>query len=779
MSIVNRLFRLSFLLVLVLPASCLAQVPTEEIWAGGLEKPVTVRRDARSIPYIQAGNLRDLYFAQGYETARDRLWQMDLMRRLAVGRVAELFGKPALEQDRRWRTLGFEQIVKKTAANMKPQMKLALESYADGVNAYIATLNKENTPAEFALLKYMPEKWTPADTLLIGKIMADSLSSTWWQDAMAEKLKSLPEDKYSSFTSKITPDDLVLFGKDIETAISADVAVRKGDFDFTASASREMKVREQGLSLVGMFAEDLAASNNWVISGKRTIDGKAMLANDPHLRPSAPGIWYLTHLSAPGMRVSGVTFPGVPGVVLGHNENIAWGATNVGPDVQDLYVVELDSKNMYKSAKGKKAASIRKEVIKYRANLLSPELSEDQLEVVETEFGPVVSKEGNKSLALRWTSFDPNVAEFEAFLFLNTAKDWKEFRKALSSYGGPSQNFVYADVKGNIGWQIGGKIPLRRKGDGAFPYPSDSNDGDWIGFIPFNDLPMLFNPPSGFFVTANQRIAGTDYKYPQLIRQFAAPWRARRIHELVSANSKISMNDVTDIQRDVFNIPLNRFSREVVKRKAASPQTLELLSGWDGRMTADSKAAAAADIIYGCVGNKAVKGFAPAYAGMLTQKILPFDLPNDVKTWLPSGYSSWDEVIKACDLEFLSSYSKDGRVDFSSLRWGDREKASFPHPLAQAPIIGTKYALVFNNIDGSGQTPNVGDYVSMRHISSPGNWDETRFVIPLGQSGSVVSPHWKDQFPFWSTGKPAVFPFSEGAVNAGTVKLTKISPKMR
>ncbi len=263
---------------------------------------------------------------------------------------------------------------------------------------------------------------------------------------------------------------------------------------------------------IGFYAEELAESNNWVISGKRTADGKALLANDPHLDATAPGIWYMAHLSTPTMRVSGVTFPGSPGIVLGHNENIAWGATNVGPDVQDLYIETIEG-SKYKTPDGWSELGIRQEKIGVRQNPLKPDVSIEMLEVQTTRHGPIILERSGKKYALKWTASDPSNFEFETFYYLNRARDWDDFKNALKRHGGAMQNFIYADVKGNIGWYAGGKVPLRKTGDGALPYDGSTNDGEWTGFIPFAELPNLYNPPEGFLVTANQRIVGTSYPH--------------------------------------------------------------------------------------------------------------------------------------------------------------------------------------------------------------------------------------------------------------------------
>ncbi|NNE66932.1 MAG: penicillin acylase family protein [Pyrinomonadaceae bacterium] len=770
----------SLALVLLLGGSCLAEIPTKTAEVKGLESEVLVRRDARSIPYIKAGNLKDLYFGQGFETARDRLWQMDLMRRVARGRLAELFGKAVLEEDKRWRRFGFSEIAAESAKNLNPKLKLALESYARGVNAYISSVKSEDLPVEFQILKYEPEPWTAADTIVIGKILADALSTTWWLDFERVRQKKLPTEKFRAITNVTTPADVVLFGKDARLSKSRKAGVATLTDEMYAVIEREKEIRKSSLSKIGLYANNLAASNNWVISGKKTIDGNAILANDPHLRPSAPGIWYLTHLSAPNMRVAGVTFPGVPGIVLGHNENIAWGATNVGPDVQDVYLEEFNERNEYKTTKGWKKAKVRKEIIRYRLNPILPETNEEELEVLETSNGVVFRDYEGKKVSLKWTALDPDNQEFEAFIQLNDAKDWKGFRRALRGYGGATQNFVYADTKGNIGWQVAGKIPIRRKGDGSEPYKGDSSDGDWIGYISLDDLPSLYNPDNGFIVTANQRIAGTDYKYSQVTRQYAGPWRARRIFDLIKANPKISVNDVRDIQHDVFNIPLASFAREIVRRQAGSPEVLSELKGWDGKMTADSSGAVLANSINTCVGNEIARENPGVSGWRIRQFVLPFDIPSKRKLWIPSKYKgSWSAFLSKCSnksYEKLMQREENG-ADPSKWRWGTANRANFLHPLARVPLIGARFKVDFTNVDGNGQVPNVGAAVSMRLIATPAAWDLTHHVIPLGQSGASDSPHWKDQFESWRTGKRALFPFTPNAVKAAAKTKTKLLPE--
>ncbi|HEX8248952.1 MAG TPA: penicillin acylase family protein, partial [Pyrinomonadaceae bacterium] len=498
----NRILMIVFCL-LTAATVCPAQTAPQSLTAAGLKESVTVRRDERGIPYIEAANDADLYFAQGFVTAQDRLWQMDVYRRVARGELSEIFGRQVLEEDKRWRRFGFAKIVEDSVPSLSPELRAALESYTRGVNAYIATLDDKTLPVEFRILQYKPREWRTTDSLIIGKILADALSSTWQTDLLRASLQSLPKEKLADLTNNVTPSDVVLFGKDKDAEKQTSqtrrlrdawderqkVKGKSSESSFSLNSPRpgvstalqiaesQAEIRRKSLERIGFYAEGLAASNNWVISGKRTLDGKPILANDPHLLSSAPGIWYLSHLAAPNVRVSGVTFPGVPGIVLGHNEFIAWGATNVGPDVQDLYREQFDAQNRVKTPSGWENAKTRREEIKVRSNPLSPATETEILEVFETRNGVVITEEAGRKLALKWTALDPKNQEFEAFFILNRARNWEDFKNALRKYGGATQNFVYADVAGNIGWYAAGRIPIRRTGEGELPYDGAGSEG--------------------------------------------------------------------------------------------------------------------------------------------------------------------------------------------------------------------------------------------------------------------------------------------------------------
>lgn len=756
------------------------QAPHTNLTVPGLKNEVTVRRDTRGIPYIEAKNDADLYFAQGYATATDRLWQMDLLRRVARGETAEIFGRVTLEEDKRWRRFDFARIAEENLKFLSHDLVAAIDNYARGVNAYIAGLDDETLPVEFKILKYKPRQWRSSDTVIIGKILADGLSTTWRNDLLRASLQNIPQDKLADLTNQVTPYDVVLFGRDRRTTVTASNHPNEGPAataSILALADLEAAVRQRSLERIGFYAEDLAASNNWVIAGKRTADGKPILANDPHLPPTVPGIWYLAHLSTPAMRVSGVTFPGVPAIILGHNEHIAWGATNVGPDVQDLYVETFNEKGEYKTPAGWKPAPVRRETMRVRTSQLFNNHETIQFDVTETRNGPIVLEADGKRYALKWTAFDPKNTEFEAFYRWNRARNWAEFKAALRSYGGPAQNFVYADTKGNIGWYAASRIPIRRTGDGAMPYDGSTNEGDWIGFIPFAELPNLYNPRSGLIVTANQRIVGTSYRYKQISRDAAPPWRARRIQDELESRKKITMDDVSEVQHDSINIPLVNLAKAIVKLGAASPQTQTVVAAWDGRMTPDSRAALLVNEIRVCAAEKMAAANKPVPAVVIRERALDKAVSEQLSRWLPNGFTSYADLLRSCDSDVRKDLAGRFGSNESKWTWGRVWTTRFEHPLAGAFLVGSQFKIPARPLSGSGQTPNVGSGVSMRHIASPGNWDATRHVIPLGQSGDPKSAQYHDQLDAWAAGTPAVFPFTREAVEKAAVSTIVLVPR--
>ena len=765
----------------------------------GLKQSVTIRRDERGIPYISAQNDEDLYFAQGYATASDRLWQMDLLRRTARGELSEIFGNPTLEEDKRHRTFGFAQVTDAEVALAGPQARSLLEAYARGVNAYIASLDANTLPPEFKVLQYQPRPWTPADSLIIVKIFFEALSNTWRLDVMREALADLPADKRAALMPEVSALDVVVVGKDSPRSNVSTFRTSPTQFVSTEElrlVAKDEELMSCSLARVGLHAEALAASNNWVVSGKHTASGKPLLANDPHLAASAPPIWYLVHLNAPGVRVAGVTAPGLPGVIIGHNANIAWGFTNVGPDVQDLYIEKFDPANprRYMTPAGWRDAEVRHEEIKVRKGFTDSATDTVALDVTVTRHGPIVLERDGKRYALRWTALDPKVNNSEGVYRLDRARNWDEFTAALRGYTPPTQNIVYADSTGNIGYYAAGLVPIRNSGDGSVPYDGAKDDGEWTGFISFEKLPHLFNPPSGIVVTANQRIVGTDYPY-FLTHSWAQPYRARRILDLLQQKKKITADDFRAILGDTYSIAAATFAKEAAKilKGHASFQTDEKLKqavaafeAWNGRLDADSptapivaqmRLAFRSKVINAALGAERARIFGWANFDTTLDKIIT----TQPKDWLPSEYQTYADFLMACYQEARQTLTKNIGADESKWVWGEMVKARFPHPLAAAPLVGLPFTVppVPQNGTGglAGATVNVGATVSMRLIADPGDWDKTQHGISLGESGIPNSPHWTDQLADWRAVTPRVFPFTEAAVQKATKQTLVLEPK--
>lgn len=796
--------RLSIILLIFVltPVGQLAQSTSDPrtVQLKGIKDRVTIRRDERGIPYVEAQNDEDLYFGQGYATAADRLSQMDLARRTARGELAEVFGNVVLDQDKLHRTYGFIQAAEAEYAAASPKSKALLEAYAAGVNAYASSLDPKSMPPEFQLLKYEFRPWTPQDSFAVIKLFFEALSDTWRLDLMRQGLASLPAEKRAALMPVTSPIDVLVVGKDVPA--KAAPARSTGAFvkdplssDSQKALARNAAVAAEALARVGLYADDLAASNNWVISGARTVSGKPLLANDPHLRSTAPSIWHMVHLSAPGYRVAGVTAGGLPGVVIGHNEYIAWGFTNVGPDVQDLYLEKFDPNNpkKYQTPSGWQDAVVRREEIKVRKGLASAEFDVVTHEVTVTRHGPIIFEGDGKRYALRWTAYDGKKINADVNYSLNRARNWNEFKAALQAFTAPTQNIVYADVQGHIGYHVAGVIPIRRSGDGSLPYDGATDAGDWVEYIPIAKLPNLYDPPSGMIVTANQRIVGTDYPY-HLTHSWAQPYRARRIFDLLSEKPKHTSEDFRRILGDVYSIAGVLFAKEAVKvlRPKLTPAdeklraTLDAFEKWDGRVNAESSAALMvgqmrlafrSKILAGALGPDLVRNFGWSNFDTTLDRIIK-DQPAD---WLPKEFPSYADLMRNSYDEAVRALTRRLGEDQSKWTWGEYAKAQFPHALSTAPLIGTMFTVPAVPQNGTGglvgATVNVGAAVSMRLIADPGDWDKTQQGIALGESGLPKSPHWSDQLADWRAVTPREFPFTAGAVTKATKDTLVLAPQ--
>ncbi|HEX8846753.1 MAG TPA: penicillin acylase family protein [Pyrinomonadaceae bacterium] len=770
----------------------------------GLRKSVIVRRDERGIPYIEATNESDLFFAQGYVTASDRLFQMELLRRTARGELAEIFGAgpdgSVLEGDKQHRRYGFAQLAEAHAEKLSPNLKASLEDYARGVNAYIDSLDAKSLPPEFKLLQLKPRPWRPADSLIIGKLFDETLSTSWRSELTRAAFSDLPQALRDQLFPETSPLDVILVGKDKQKKArnspalfpAQSVAINQADVE--ALAFQEAAA-QQTLERVGLYAKDCAASNNWVISGKLTQTGKPLLANDPHLSASAPSIWYMAHLSFPGYRAAGVSVAGVPGIAIGHNENIAWGVTSLEPDVQDLYLETFDKENpkRYKTPTGWREAEVRREEIKVRKSPASPATETVAFDVTVTRHGPIIFEQNNRRYALRWTALEPQTNLAESFFLLNSARNWNDFRAALRNYSGPAFNMIYADVKGHIGYIGAGRFPIRKTGKGQLPYDGATDDGEWTGFIPYEALPRVYDPPGGVIITANSRIVGEDYPYNLTVMPIPA-YRARRIYDLLSVRKKFSIDDFRAIQGDTYTISGKLFARELaeVAREDTSPAAndekwqaaIQLLSSWDGRVVPESRAALLASHMRSAFSRRVIAGAVGAdrvrlYTYSNSQTLIDRLIEERPREWLPKEFKSYAELLHACLADARAELSKDYGPDESKWTWARESLVRFPHPLAGIPLIGQQFAIQpfpQNGSLGSFPTVNRGSSVSMRLIADLSNWDHTQQGIALGISGVPTSPHWKDQLEDWRNVTPRVFPFTQAAVAGAAKETWKLEP---
>jgi penicillin amidase len=788
------------------PASPAPQGKT--VTLASLRAPVKITRDERGIPHIEAGNDEDLYFAQGYAMAQDRLWQMDLLRRTARGELSEMFGKATLEEDKLHRTYGFARLAESLEAKASPKARAVLKAYARGVNAYADSLDEKTLPPEFKLLGYKPRPWRPADSIVIGKIFAENLSSSYQIDLGRAALADMPPERRAELMPDSAPLDVIVVGTDDVKGNptkpsrpasppdeSSAVSHAQTRAEILRDAARLLAASHESLARVGLYMEDAAVSNNWVVSGKRTASGKPLLANDPHLDASAPSIWYMVHLKAPGMNVAGVTAPGAPGVVIGHNDQIAWGMTNLGPDVQDLYVEKFDAQKptFYATPAGLHEAEVRHEEIKVRKNLTGSFADAETVpvDVTVTRHGPIILERNGARYALRWTALDADAGEFDAFYKLNRARDWDEFRSALADYKGPTQNFIYADTRGHIGYYGAGVIPIRKSGDGSVPYDGSTDAGEWTSYIPFDELPHVYDPPSGLIVTANARVVGRSYPH-FLTHHWADPFRARRIYDLLKDKQRLTADDFRAVQGDVYSIGGAAFAREAAKllrQPGAIPAGLDaekvaataaLLEAWDGRVTPDSLAPP-------LVGQMRVAFFrrllGEKYASQFNWgNFIFFDraVVEHPAAWLPKEYKDYGELMRACLLDARTNLARRLGADDTQWTWGRNNPVSFPHPLASVPFFGQPFVVKPFPLAGSGTrvgaTVDVGANVSMRLIADTSDWDKTQQGIGLGESGDPASPHWSDQLADWKAVTPHAFPFSAQAVAAAASEVWELKP---
>ncbi len=777
-----------FLLVIVGGAAWLyqrsrASLPRLDgtIQVSGLAARVEVLRDAHGVPHIRAQSLADALFAQGFVTAQDRLWQMDLSRRHAEGQLSEIFGDRTLRYDIESRTLGLHRVAERALTELDPETRRLLKSYARGVNAFLAS-HRDPLPIEFLILRYQPQPWREVDSVAVAMNLSTSLSQSWEDDLMREHVTAkLGKD----LASDVFPDHSTL-----DAPVAEVPAFPRTDAPKHGNRNSKFEIRNSprfsGFDFRVSASLGGVGSNNWVLNGSRTKSGKPLLANDPHLSHSIPSVWYMIHLKAPDLDVSGVCLAGLPLVIIGHNEHIAWGMTNTGPDVQDLYIESFNFRdpNKYLHNGQWVDAEIRDEVIKVR------DQRDYHLTVKVTRHGPVISHDGDRDLASRWTALEPHAIRLP-FLRIDQANNWQEFTAALRDFAVPMQNFVYADVEGNIGYYAAGLVPIRKQGNGAVPVPGSTDDYDWVGFIPFEDLPHSYNPPSGMLATANGRIVPDSYPF-FITADWEAPYRTARIFQLLREGSSFTPSDMLRIQADTRALEDEWLAKQLLAAAAQHPPessdaqfALSVLKAWDGQARADSAATLVSEVTRHALLARVLKpklgddlsGYHWSMSSIFLQNVLEQNLTR----WLPPNDTDFNmTLMKSLEEGVRRIPSLVHSQSHAAWRWGDTIPLTFHHPLSGGlPLLGRLLDVGPFPQAGTGTTvkqttPRVGP--SMRMVVDFSDFDQSQQNITLGESGQAFSPYYRDQFEAWYTGQSFSMLFSDAAVEKGAAHRLVLEP---
>jgi penicillin G amidase len=758
----------------------------------GLKDAVMIDRDHWGRPWIRAKSVDDLVTAQGYVMAQDRLWQMDLLRRAAAGDLAEIFGEVALSFDEENRTLGMRQAAERAAANSPPDSRNLLDSYARGVNQYIDQ-HRSRLPMEFALLRYQPRLWTPADTYLISLYMYKTLTSTWKEKLNRQWViqKVGPQRAQQMFASLSPQDHFIVGGLVLRRSEASMTPARLAPPDGPPFITQEWDSARAVLAQFEEESSQIIGSNNFVVSGAHTASGKPLLANDTHLQLSVPALWYVIHLTAPGWNVAGFALPGAPLVIIGHNDRIAWGFTNSNADVQDLYAETFDPthSSQYRANGKWLTASIRSEIIHVRGQL------DRAITVLSTRHGPIVYRDSNSPsavrYALRWTALEPGGLDF-GFPLLGQAQNWDEFLAATQRIAGPAQNTIYADVDGNIGFTIPARIPIRANGNGALPVPGDTDQFEWAAYIPFEELPRAWNPPEGIIATANAYTVGPRYPYFLTDRQ-AGPYRTERIHELLVGHTGLLPTDCNTIQNDILSLPDKFLASQLIaaasKTQPKDPRTQKLiaaLNNWDAHATAGSVETSFVEYARHALFHNLLAPYLDDEISKKYELWEPVSVYNDVwwrdkvflenilrerpANWLPSGFSSYDDLLSASADQAVADLEKHtGRTDSASWDWGRLHPLDMAHPLGRSGALHWLLSIGPYEQGGTLDTVRamgVGHGPAMRFVADLSNFDNSLMEIPTGESGQYASPHYRDQFPAWFAGRGIAAPFSESAEEA-------------
>jgi penicillin amidase len=755
----------------------------------GLGHPVEVIRDRWGVPHIYAEDDHDLFFAQGYVIASERTFQFELLARLGLGRLSELFSELTLPVDRFVRTIGWNRIARRLADGFDDWSAEIAHAFGDGLRAWIDTMPAP--PVEYQVLDAEPWRPDREDDLVLGAaglvFMAWSLSRNWDHELLRAEI-----------AERLGPEVMRTLFPDLDTEAALVEASKEGGQD------RVALLRDAILPPSGQ------GSNNWVVDGTRTRTGKPLLANDPHLAVALPSLWYECHLVAPGMDVAGVTLPFSPGIVIGHNDRIAWGFTNTEGDVQDLYLERLSEDGRRAEYEGTlEPVTVHREEIGIRGHD-EPEL----LEVRETRHGPIIDSymvgiaepavvEGGvrRSYALRWAVTEGAV-QASTIYRMNTVGSWDDFREAVRDWKCPGQNVVYADVDGNIGYQLTGLYPIRRQGDGTVPVPGWTDQYEWEGWIPFDDLPRAFNPEGGFLCTANNKVHDEGYPH-NLGRDFLPPFRARRIGQMITERERHDADTFAAMQADTVSLPAKDITPYLAAMEPSSDrqkEALALLAEWDHDLRADSPAAALYEVWCKHIALRVLRPLVEdeellthffgrrQWTNAFQYQVMPNLLAYpSARWWGANGAEARDHVLGQALDETLNELSSAQGEDLEGWRWGSLHKARFAGRLAIIPDLEELFLAGEVEMGGDEQTVNqamfepgwsydVAVAPSWRQILDLSDWDASLGTHTVGQSGHPASPHFKDLLELWGKGEHHPLPFTREAVEAAAESTLRCAP---
>lgn len=788
----------------------------------GAQATITVTRDHYGLPHIAASNAHDLFFTQGYVTAQDRLWQMEFNRRVATGRLSQILGPSVLDADRFLRTLGLARSAQQDVNNLPANLHAELDAYTQGVNAFL-TIHQNTLPLEFHLLGFTPEPWRDTDSIAYGKVVALDLDDAWSIKLARFAVLAKAGPAVAAALFPTYPNDNPTLtdgtgGKELPLGSEAPVpspaansaqnltnllahltSIQRAALGHTPAIS---PATIPGLANILGGMGGVKGSNDWVVAGSHTSTGMPLLANDPHLGINYPAIWYEVALQGDGLNEIGYSFPGVPGIIIGHNDHIAWGVTNGQVDDTDLYLEQLSADgSTYLYNNQQLPVTTYPETIKVAGQ------ADVHLTVRVTNHGPILNdvvpalKTVTTPIALQWTALQPGYS-FAGFFELGAAQNWSDFQAALKDID-ISQNFVYADTKGNIGYHLSGWLPMRPAQNGLVPVDGTTSQHDWTGRVPFDSMPRLFNPPSGIILTANNRLAASSYPY-YITNNPDLGYRAKRIEQLLTAKPTLSADDFAAIQLDTHSIAAEQIAPYYLRAAqgatgdAKATAAASLLSGWTGDMPRESAAAALYEVTTAHLINDVVQPLLDAttfkqwrdnqYA--ISQFLMVRDaLANPQPPLFANATARDAAIVRAEDEAYGDLHHAFGTTDTSKWQWGRIHQAHFEHPLTAVDLL--KLFLPNQSVarPGDSSTVNVGgagsftayDYSqesvpSMREIIDLGNLDQSRMVTTTGESGEPFAPHNFDLLPLWDSGRYQPMDFTPAAVQANAEQTLTIMP---